>query len=81
MLYLYVTGDYYTLENKAVPYKKFGCDTLDRFLKTFDSLFVSGNGAFATVRAKVDSSSKHVTSLIDRQKSTNKKAVRICFNY
>ncbi|KYQ58363.1 Tudor domain-containing protein 5 [Trachymyrmex zeteki] len=63
--------DYYEMENKRIPYRKFGCNNLVQFLQSMPEHFVveEFNGGHY-VRGIADKS-KHVSSLVSRQKTSS----------
>ncbi|KAG5329365.1 TDRD5 protein, partial [Acromyrmex heyeri] len=68
--------DYYNMEKKRIPYRKFNCNNLVQFLQSMPEHFVveEANGGHY-VRGIADKS-KHVSSLVSRQKNPSNKNLR-----
>ncbi|XP_011059039.1 PREDICTED: uncharacterized protein LOC105148801 isoform X2 [Acromyrmex echinatior] len=68
--------DYYNMEKKRIPYRKFSCNNLVQFLQSMPEHFIveEANGGHY-VRGIADKS-KHVSSLVSRQKNSSNKNLR-----
>ncbi|KYN35876.1 Tudor domain-containing protein 5 [Trachymyrmex septentrionalis] len=68
--------DYYNMEKKRIPYRKFGYNNLVQFLQSMPEHFVveESNGGHY-IRGIADKS-KHVSSLVSRQRNSSNKNLR-----
>uniref|UniRef100_A0A182W7I2 HTH OST-type domain-containing protein n=1 Tax=Anopheles minimus TaxID=112268 RepID=A0A182W7I2_9DIPT len=66
--------DFKNLEGYAIPYSKFGFQSLDGMLRTMtDAVRVSGYGLTAVVQPLVNEKTKHVREMVKKSKSDRKK--------
>ncbi|XP_018055255.1 PREDICTED: uncharacterized protein LOC108691835 isoform X2 [Atta colombica] len=68
--------DYYNMEKNRIPYREFGCNNLVQFLQSMPEHFIveEANGGHY-VRGIADKS-KHVSSLVSRQRNSSNKNLR-----
>ncbi|XP_070523278.1 uncharacterized protein [Cardiocondyla obscurior] len=65
--------DYYDIEKKCIPYREFGYSNLLSFLESMPDHFIVKNENNNYYVQGITQKSKHVSSLVARQKTTNNK--------
>lgn len=77
-MFFFSSDDYRTLTGERIPFQKLGYSSLESFLQSEPSIVTtkSSNGQIF-VDARTSDSSAHITNMINKQKSSKKKTVRI----
>ncbi|XP_018406619.1 PREDICTED: uncharacterized protein LOC108782760 [Cyphomyrmex costatus] len=68
--------DYYEIEKKRIPYKKFGYNNLVHFLQSMPDHFVVEEYEGIHYVRGIANKSKHVSSLVSRQKTTTNSRIK-----
>jgi hypothetical protein len=80
LLFVFSPGDFQNLAGCFIPYKQFGCPTLEFFLQNIPNIEIIKNssGDFM-VQARPNEKTAHLLKLVQMQKSSNKTNVSILF--
>ncbi|GLG94685.1 Oskar [Gryllus bimaculatus] len=65
-------GEYYELVGQAIPFRTFGCDSLEVFLHKISGVYLSQNGRGEIVITANSKKTEHIANLVKKQKADPK---------
>ncbi|XP_018321654.1 tudor domain-containing protein 7 isoform X2 [Agrilus planipennis] len=66
-------ADYHSITGENIPYNKLGFRSVEEFLSSVPSIFITQSANGITVEAKEDEKTLHIANLIEKQKNSKKK--------